>query len=147
MSIRGICISCAALLLMLSLSMSIGALSQTAAENGVSPASEVQTDANGTFNFSHLAPGIYNLTAHKLIIGTMHYMGAARVTIPGNDNNVTISMARADDAHFAFFQNASVNLTPGNYSIIGMVIGPNRPGAEPKEIPYEDTQVKITAAA
>jgi hypothetical protein len=82
-----------------------------------------------------------------MILGTMHYMGDASVTVAGNDSNVTVAMSRADDAHFAFFQNATVNLTAGNCSITGLVLGPNRPGAEPKEMPYEDTQVKITAAA
>ncbi|MDD2836786.1 MAG: carboxypeptidase-like regulatory domain-containing protein [Methanothrix sp.] len=115
-------------------------------ENAENPANITQTDANGTFSFNNLSPGVYNLTAHRLILGAMHYMGKVSVTVPGNESNTTIKVSRADDAQFAAFKNASVNLTPGNQSITGLVLGANRPGAEPKEIPYEDTLVKITAA-
>lgn len=115
-------------------------------ENGATTYNITETDANGTFCFSNLSPGVYNLTAHRLILGTMHYMGEVSVTVPVNESNATIKVSRADDAQFAAFQNASVNLTPGNHSITGLVLGANRPGAEPKEIPYEETQVKITAA-
>jgi hypothetical protein len=117
-----------------------------AADNAGCPANITVTDANGTFCFSNLAPGVYNLTANRLILGAMHYMGEACVTVPGNESNVTIKVTRADDAQFIAFQNTSVNLTPGNYSIAGLVMGANRPGAEPKEIPYEETEIKITAA-
>ncbi|OPY54579.1 MAG: hypothetical protein A4E49_00890 [Methanosaeta sp. PtaU1.Bin112] len=120
--------------------------SQMAADNAGCPANITVTDANGTFCFSNLAPGIYNLTAHRLILGAMHYMGEACVAVPGNESNATIKVTRADDAQFAALQNVSVNLTPGNYSITGQVMGANRPGAEPREIPYEETEVKITAA-
>ncbi len=122
------------------------AASQMGAENAASPANITVTDANGTFSFSNLSPGVYNLSAHRLILGAMHYMGEVSVTVPGNESNATIKVTRADDAQFAAFQNASVNLTQGNHSIAGLVLGGNRPGAEPKEIPYEDTEVKITAA-
>lgn len=119
---------------------------QMGADNATSSANITQTDANGTFCFSNLSSGVYNLTAHRLILGAMHYMGEVSVTVPGNESNATIKVTRADDAQFAAFQNASVNLKPGNYSIEGLVLGANRPGAEPKEIPYEETEVKITAA-
>lgn len=122
------------------------AASQIGADNAGSPANITVTDANGTFSFGNLSPGIYNLTAHRLILGAMHYMGEVRVIVPGNESNVTLKVTRADDAQFAAFQNASVNLMPGNYSIAGLVLGANRPGAEPEEIPYEETEVKITAA-
>lgn len=122
------------------------AASQMSADNAGSPANITMTDANGTFSFSNLSPGIYNLTAHRLILGTMHYMGAVRVIVPGNESNVTLKVTRANDDQFAAFQNATVNLMRGNYSIAGLVLGANRPGAEPKEIPYEETEVKITAA-
>lgn len=122
------------------------AASQMGADDAASPANITVTDANGTFSFSNLSPGVYNLTAHRLILGAMHYMGEVSVTVPGNESNATIKVTRADDAQFAAFQNASVNLTPGNHSIAGLVLGGNRPGAEPKEIPYEETEVKITAA-
>lgn len=147
MPIKEMCTYCALLLLILFASaLSFCAMSQLTEENGAKPVNMTETDANGSFIFSHLAPGTYNLTAHRIILGAMHYMGDASVTVPGNDSNVTIKVTRADDSHFASFQNTTVNLTPGNCSITGQVQGANRPGAEPKEIPYEETQVKITAA-
>jgi hypothetical protein len=147
MSTKEIRIYCAlSLLILFVFGTSFCAMAQISAEYAENPANITQTDANGTFCFSNLAPGVYNLTAHRLILGTMHYMGEVSVTIPGNESNATIKVSRADDAQYAAFQNASVNLTPGNHSIVGLVNGANRPGAEPKEIPYEDTLVKITAA-
>lgn len=137
-------ICCSLLLLVLSFStLSLGSLSQSVAENMSVATNMTQTDENGTFNFSHLAAGTYNLAAHRLILGAMHYMGDATVIVPGNGSNVTITIKKTDEAHYVSFQNTTVDLQPGNYSINGLVIGPNRPGAEPSEIPYEDTQVKI----
>jgi hypothetical protein len=144
---KEICIYCAlSLLILFAFGPSFCAMAQIGAENAENSANITQTDTNGTFCFSNLAPGVYNLTAHRLILGAMHYMGEVSVTVPANESNATIKVSRADDAQFAAFQNASVNLTPGNHSITGLVLGANRPGAEPKEIPYEDTLVKITAA-
>ena len=146
MSNKKINIYCAAMLFVFSVSiLSLCATSQLDARD--SAVNITQTDANGTFNFSHLAPGIYNLTAHRTILGAMHYMGEAKVQIPGNESNVTIIVTKSDEAHYSLFQNSTTIPTPGNYSIFGLVMGPNRPGAEPAEIPYEDTQVKITAVA
>ena len=144
---KKLCIYCAlSLLILFAFGTSFCAMAQMGTENAENPANITQTDANGTFSFNNLSPGVYNLTAHRLILGAMHYMGKVSVTVPGNESNTTIKVSRADDAQFAAFQNASVNLTPGNHSITGLVLGANRPGAEPKEIPYEDTLVKITAA-
>lgn len=134
------------LLILFAFVSSFCAMAQMSAENAKTPSNITKTDANGTFCFSNLSPGVYNLTAHRLILGAMHYMGEVSITVAGNESNATIKVSRADDAQFAAFQNASVNLTPGNHSITGLVLGANRPGAEPKEIPYEDTLVKITAA-
>jgi len=146
MTMKNIGIHCAALLFVFSVSaISLCAASQLEARDAAT--NITQTDANGTFNFSHLAPGIYNLTAHRTILGAMHYMGEAKVQIPGNESNVTIIVTKSDEAHYSLFQNSTTIPTPGNYSIFGLVMGPNRPGAEPAEIPYEDTQVKITAVA
>jgi hypothetical protein len=147
MPTKEICIYCVlSLLILFAFGPSFCAMAQMGAENVSTPANITQTDANGTFSFSNLAPGVYNLTAHRQILGAMHYMGEVSVIVPGNEDNATIKVTRADDAQFAAFQNASVNLTPGNHSITGLVLGANRPGAEPKDIPYEDTLVKITAA-
>jgi hypothetical protein len=147
MSAKDICIyRTLSLLILFAFGPSFCAMAQMGAENAKNPANITQTDANGTFSFSNLSPGVYNLTAHRLILGTMHYMGEVSVIVPGNESNATINVSRADDAQFAAFQNASVNLTLGNHSITGLVLGANRPGAEPKEIPYEDTLVKITTA-
>jgi hypothetical protein len=110
------------------------------------PTNITKTDMNGSFNFSNLSSGCYNVTAYRMILGAMHFLGDAVVTVPENKTNVSIKIARSDEAHYACFQNATVNLTPGNYTLNGVVLGPNRPGAEPAEIPYEDTLVKITAA-
>lgn len=146
MSIKNKGINCIVMLLVFSVSMlSLCAASQLEARDAAT--NITQTDANGTFNFSHLAPGIYNLTAHKTILGAMHYMGEVRVQIPGNESNVTIIVTKSDEPHYSLFQNSTITPTPGNYSIFGLVMGPNRPGAEPAEIPYEDAQVKITAVA
>lgn len=146
MYMKNRCIHCAAMLFVFSVSiLSLCAASQLEARDA--PANITQTDANGTFNFSHLAPGIYNLTAHRTILGAMHYMGEGRVQVPGNESNVTIIVTKSDEARYSLFQNSTVTLIPGNYSIFGLVMGPNRPGAEPAEIPYEDAQVKITAVA
>jgi hypothetical protein len=134
------------LLILFAFGTSFCAMAQMGAENAKNITNITQTDTNGTFSFSNLSPGVYNLTAHRLILGAMHYMGEVSVTVPGNESNTTIKVSRANDAQYAAFQNASVNLTPGNHSITGLVLGANRPGAEPKEIPYEDTLVKITAA-
>jgi len=112
----------------------------------VTPANITKTNVNGSFNFSNLSAGCYNITAYRMILGAMHFLGDSVVTVPGNETNVSIKIARSDEAHYACFQNATVSLTPGNYTLNGVVLGPNRPGAEPAEIPYEDTLVKITAA-
>lgn len=126
--------------------LSMNAWSQSNAGEAAIPANITKTDINGTFNFSNLSAGCYNITAYRMILGAMHFLGDAVVTVPGNETNTSIKIARSDEAHYACFQNATVNLLPGNYTIKGVVLGPNRPGAEPAEIPYEDTLVKITAA-
>ncbi len=118
MPIEKMYICCAlSLLILFAIVPSFCATSQMGADNAGSSANITVTDVNGTFSFSNLAPGVYNLTAHRLILGAMHYMGEASVTVPGNENNVTIRVSRADDAQFAAFQNASVNVRPGNFSI------------------------------
>lgn len=127
--------------------LSTNAWSQSTAEEAAIPANATNTDINGSFEFSNLSAGCYNITAYRMILGAMHFMGDSTVTVPGNETNVSIRIARSDEAHYACFQNATANLTPGNYTLKGMVLGPNRPGAEPAEIPYEDTLVKITAIA
>jgi hypothetical protein len=109
------------------------------------PANITQTDLNGSFTFSDLPAGYYNLTAYRLILGAMHYMGDVQVNLTGNVGGINITVSRSDDAHYALFKNSSIDLTMGNSSLSGFVLGPNRPGAEPAEIPYEETMVKITA--
>lgn len=137
----------AALLLSLALLLlSMSAWSQCTVGEAAMPANITKTNVNGSFNFSNLSSGCYNITAYRMILGAMHFLGDAVVTVPGNETNVSIKIARSDEVHYACFQNATVNLTPGNYTLNGIVLGPNRPGAEPAETPYEDTLVKITAA-
>jgi hypothetical protein len=137
----------AALLLSVALCLlSMSAWSQCTVGEAATPANITKTNVNGSFNFSNLSAGCYNITAYRMILGAMHFLGDGVVTVPGNETNVSIKIARSDEAHYACFQNATVNLTPGNYTLKGVVLGPNRPGAEPAEIPYEDTLVKITAA-
>jgi len=127
--------------------LSTNAWSQITAEEAAIPANATNTDINGSFEFSNLSAGCYNITAYRMILGAMHFMGDSTVIVPGNETNVSIRIARSDESHYACFQNATANLTPGNYTMKGMVLGPNRPGAEPAEIPYEDTLVKITPIA
>ncbi len=127
--------------------LSMSAWSQCSVGDAAMPANITKTNVNGSFNFSNLSAGCYNITTYRMILGAMHFLGDAVVTVPENKTNVSIKIARSDEAHYACFQNATVNLTPGNYTLKGVVLGPNRPGAEPAEIPYEDTLVKITAAS
>lgn len=137
----------AALLLSVAICLlSMSAWSQSNIGAAAMPANITKTDMNGSFNFNNLSSGCYNVTAYRMILGAMHFLGDSVVTVPGNETNVSVKIARSDEAHYACFQNATVNLTPGNYTLNGVVLGPNRPGAEPAEIPYEDALVKITAA-
>lgn len=122
------------------------ALSQCQA-GGETLVNTTQTDENGTFHFINLSAGCYNVTAYRQILGSMHYLGDARINLTGDVYNLNLSMSRSDDAHYACFQNATANLVPGILSLSGHVYGPNRPGAEPREIAYEGTTVKITAFA
>jgi zinc/manganese transport system substrate-binding protein len=112
--------------------------------NITTPANSATTDKNGTFSFTDLSPGNYTLTAYMCILGAMHFLGDSPVMVIGNVENVTLKLSRSNETCYSDFQNATVNLTRGNYSISGTVYGGNRPGAEPTEIPYEDAQVKIT---
>jgi hypothetical protein len=112
---------------------------------GAAPVNITHTDQNGSFTFSNLSAGCYNLTAYRLILGAMHYMGDVQANLASDLDNINITVSRSDDAHYACFQNATANLTTGNFTLSGVVLGPNRPGAEPAEIPYEDTVIKITA--
>jgi hypothetical protein len=135
-----------AALMMLSLSlvtMSVTVANAAPLENNM-PANSTTSDKNGTFAFTNLSAGNYTLTAYKCILGAMHFLGNAPINVNGNVENVTMKLSRSNDTCFSDFLNSTVNLTRGNYSISGTVLGSNRPGAEPAEIPYEDAQVKIT---
>ncbi len=124
-------------------SMAVG--NATLMENDTNIATNgITSDRNGTFSFTNLSAGNYTLTAYKCILGAMHFLGNSPISVSGNVENVTLKLSRSNDTCFSEFQNATVNLTRGNCSISGTVLGSNRPGAEPAEIPYEDAQVKIT---
>ncbi len=109
------------------------------------PANTTISDNNGTFSFPNLSPGDYNLTAHKMILGSMHFMGTTSISLKANTKNVTIMVSRSDDAHFAAFNNSSVKLIPGQFSLSGIVIGPSRPGAKTNTTTYDNAVVKITS--
>ena len=103
------------------------------------------SDENGAFGFDSLPQGIYNLTAYKLILGSMHYLGTTMVSLTGNTENVTIKVSRSDEVHFAAFNNTSIEIAPGQFNLSGVVIGPSRPGAAKNETTYDEATVKITS--
>ena len=141
-------ISAAALIIMASLTLPMVAISADAANGTASlEAQQVNatTDENGTFYFGNLSEGSYTVEAYKCILGSMHYMGDASVTVPGNCTNVTIKLSRANDTRYENFTNATASPAPGKYNISGTILGGNRPGAEPEVIPYSDALVKITS--
>jgi len=116
----------------------------SAVDNQSTQAFVTVTDEDGNFSFESLSAGNYTLEAHRLILGAMHYMCRQEVEVNGNVENLTLNVSRCKDEQYELFENSTVSLDPGNFTISGKVFGPNRPGATPAEIPYGETTVKIT---
>jgi hypothetical protein len=138
----------AAFVVMTAFSLPMVAFSADAGNGTASLAAQsvnTTTDENGMFYFRNISAGSYTVEAYKCILGSMHYMGDASVTVPGNCTNVTIKLSRANDTRYASFTNATAGLTSGKHNISGTILGGNRPGAEPEVIPYSDALVKITS--
>jgi len=106
---------------------------------------EVKTDENGTFVFSNLIPGNYTLAAQDLVMDSFHYMGIVSVEAFSNLEDVNITLSKVDEDVYLVFEDAFIdqNVTLGNISIEGMVLGPNMPGATPAVVPYKGATVKI----
>jgi iron complex transport system substrate-binding protein len=102
------------------------------------------TDDNGTFIFYGLPVGTYTVTAYKPVMGVYPYLGNATVQLSEDMEEIEIRLKSSDQAELAGFKDASVNLDHGDLRLEGTVYGPNRPGAEPATIPYEDAEVKLT---
>lgn len=49
--------------------LSTNAWSQITAEEAAIPANATNTDINGSFEFSNLSAGCYNITAYRMILG------------------------------------------------------------------------------
>ncbi|OPX74697.1 MAG: Cobalamin-binding protein precursor [Methanosaeta sp. PtaB.Bin018] len=104
------------------------------------------TDGSGTFAFHDLPAGTYTVTAYKSVMGTYPYLGNATVELTGDVDGLNITLKSSDDESLAIFENATADLgeSEGKFRLSGTVLGPNRPGAEPLVIPYEDAEVKLT---
>ena len=104
------------------------------------------TDANGTFIFGDLTAGTYTVTAYKSVMGVYPYLGNATVQLKEDLEDLEIRLKSSDENELAKFNEAILDLpdADGNMDIKGTVYGPNRPGAEPATIPYEDAEVKLT---
>ena len=104
------------------------------------------TNGNGAFVFHDLPAGTYTVTACKLVMGVYPYLGNITVGLTGDVSGINITLKSSDDDTLARFENTTVDLgeRSSKFSLSGMVLGPNRPGAEPLVIPYEDADVKLT---
>jgi iron complex transport system substrate-binding protein len=103
------------------------------------------TDDTGTFVFYDLPAGTYTITAYKSVMGYLPYLGNTTILLEGDVEGLEITLKSSDEAELETFEDASANLTRmGDFDIEGTVYGPNRPGAEPSTIPYEDAEVKLT---
>lgn len=104
------------------------------------------TNENGSFVFHDLPAGAYTVTACKLVMGVYPYLGNITVGLTGDVSGINITLKSSDDDTLARFENTTADLgeRSSNFSLSGMVLGPNRPGAEPLVIPYEDADVKLT---
>ena len=104
------------------------------------------TDGRGAFAFHDLPAGTYTVTAYKSVMGTYPYLGNATVELTADVDGINITLKSSDEDSLAVFENATANLgdRDGKFRLSGTVLGPNRPGAEPLVIPYEDAEVKLT---
>ncbi len=115
------------------------------AENGEDVFSTT-SDSNGTFIFSSLPAGTYTVAAYKSVMGVYPYLGNATVKLDGDAEGLELNLKSSNENELARFNEAVLNLPDGEgtIEIKGTVYGPNRPGAEPATIPYEDAEVKLT---
>jgi hypothetical protein len=104
------------------------------------------TDGKGAFVFHDLPAGTYTVEAYKSVMGVYPYLGNTTVGLTGDVNGINITLKSSDDDALARFENATADLgeSGGKFSLLGTVLGPNRPGGEPSVIPYEDAEVKLT---
>lgn len=104
------------------------------------------TDSNGTFVFSDLPAGTYTITAYKSVMGVYPYLGNETIQLRDGMEDLEIMLRSSNEEDLGRFNDAAVDLggAKGGLTIRGRVYGPNRPGAEPATIPYEDAEVKLT---